>query len=294
MSFSKERDLTPFYELLDFGNGRKLEWMAGRLLDRPCPAAEGLRKSKIGRWSQADLRYHRQSAQTGTWTVTSKAEVSSVMDAGWTLDCGMFRLRLQPTPAGQVGVFAEQLENWRWIVQQVQRAGRPLQVLNLFGYTGASTLAAAAAGAAVTHVDAADNIVQWARENAELSGLADAPVRWIVEDAMKFVQRELRRSRQYDAIILDPPSYGHGPKGEVFRLSEHLLPLLEHCGKLTAARRAFMLLTCHTPGYGPAELEACLCDAVFGACSAGVHAERLWLKAADGRKLSAGVCARWP
>jgi 23S rRNA (cytosine1962-C5)-methyltransferase len=176
----------------------------------------------------------------------------------------------------------------------VRRADRLLNVLNLFAYTGGSTLAAALAGARVVHVDAARNVVRWARRNADLSGLAEAPIRWIAEDAAKFVERELRRANSYDAVILDPPTYGHGPKGEVWKLAHHLAPLLENCGQLTRDRRTFFLITCHTPGFDPPELEACVADALFGHCQAGVHAGQLWLKTADGRPMPGGVFARWP
>ena len=138
----------------------------------------------------------------------------------WTIAHGPLQFELKRTDFGHLGLFPEQAENWDWIAERVAAAGRPLKVLNLFAYTGGSTLAAAAAGAEVVHVDAAKNIVAWARRNAELSGLADAPIRWIAEDAMKFVKRELKRGNRYDAVILDPPSYGHGPQGEVWRLVE--------------------------------------------------------------------------
>jgi 23S rRNA (cytosine1962-C5)-methyltransferase len=166
-------------------------------------------------------------------------------------------------------------------------------VLNLFAYTGGSTLAAAAAGAKVTHVDAAGNIVAWASRNAELSGLADAPVRWIVEDAMKFVRREVKRQSRYDAVILDPPSYGHGRRGEVWRLSRHLRRLLEMCGELLGkeAGRRFVLLTCHTPGYTPERLKRLLAETLGR--DADLSAETMTLCAATGQELPSGVAARW-
>ena len=172
------------------------------------------------------------------------------MDASRTGRCV---LELKRTNFGHLGLFPEQAANWPWIAEQVASAPA-MRVLNLFAYTGGSTLAAAAAGAEVVHVDAAKNIVAWARRNAALSGLADAPIHWIAEDALKFVKRELRRENRYDAVILDPPSYGHGAHGEVWRLSQHLPRLLELCGQLTAGRRRFMLLTCHTPDFEPARL----------------------------------------
>ena len=195
-----------------------------------------------------------------------------------------------------MGLFPEQAENWEWILEQCrlsvsQRPAERPKILNLFAYTGGSTLAAAAAGAEVVHVDAAKNVVAWARRNAELSGLADAPVRWIAEDAVKFVKRELRRGNRYDAVILDPPSYGHGPRGEVWRLAKHLPRLLSLCGELTAGRLQFMLLTCHTPGYDAAALREMLLEAVGGEGTAA--ARQLTLRSAAGRELPSGVAVRW-
>ncbi|MBN2296915.1 MAG: class I SAM-dependent methyltransferase, partial [Pirellulales bacterium] len=202
-----------------------------------------------------------------------------------------------------VGVFPEQAVNWDWIARQVRSAGRTLNVLNLFAYTGGSTLASAAAGAQVTHVDAARNTVTWARRNAELSGLAEAPIRWIADDAVKFVRRELKRENHYDAVILDPPSYGHGARGEVWRLSNHLPKLLDMCGRLTAGSRAFMLLTCHTPGYGQNELRAMVEEAFEKSdgengswhLSGQSHfsGENLAIASATGRRLPSGVSLRW-
>jgi 23S rRNA (cytosine1962-C5)-methyltransferase len=172
--------------------------------------------------------------------------------------------------------------------------GQPLKVLNLFAYTGGSTLAAAAAGAHVVHIDAAQNIVDRARENAALSGLAERPIRWIAEDSAKFCRRELKRGNRYDAVILDPPSYGHGPKGEPWTIDTDLLPLLKMCGELTADSRAFVLVSCHSPGIGPAELAAYLSEGIVGHCGQPPAAGELFLQATDGRRLHAGVYARWP
>jgi 23S rRNA (cytosine1962-C5)-methyltransferase len=172
--------------------------------------------------------------------------------------------------------------------------GRAPRVLNLFAYTGGSTLAAAAAGAEVVHIDAAQTIVDRAKENAAFSGLEEKPVRWIAEDAVKFCRRELKRGRQYDGVILDPPSYGHGPKGEPWKIDTDLLLLLSMCGELTAENRAFVLVSCHSPGIGPPELAAYLAEGIFGNCSQPPDAGELSLNTADGRKLDAGVFARWP
>jgi len=245
------------YELLDFGRGRRLERFGPCIVDRPCPTAEGLAQSDPDLWRRADARFERTSADSGRWTGRGD------LPERWTVQTGSFRMELKLSPLGHLGIFAEQAANWDWIAAEIARAARPLKVLNLFGYTGASTFSAAAAGAAeVVHVDAARNTLAWARRNAELSGLADAPIRWIAEDSPKFVHRELRRGNRYDAVILDPPSYGHGAGGEVWRLAKHLGPLLAACAELTAGRRSFLLLTAHTPEFDAWRLAEMLREAL--------------------------------
>jgi 23S rRNA (cytosine1962-C5)-methyltransferase len=225
------------------------------------------------------------------WSVTFSLNPDATTPAG-------LRFNLELLPSGQIGVFPEQHDNWNWISRHATKAqsktNRPLRVLNLFAYTGGSTLAAAAAGAEVVHIDAARSVVDRARQNAEASGLADRPIRWIIEDALKFCQRELKRGNQYDAVILDPPTYGHGPKGELWRVSEHLLPLLALCGELTSENRSFVLLTCHSSGIGPAELSAYLSEGIFGHCGQPPKSGELFLETADGRCLHSGTYARWP
>ncbi|MCO6459151.1 MAG: class I SAM-dependent methyltransferase [Pirellulaceae bacterium] len=278
------------YELLDFGQGRKLERWGGYLLDRPAPAADAPCGRGEDVWRRADAVFGRQPGREGDWTA------GGALPGHWLVRHAGLRLELRPTPLGQVGVFPEQAANWDWIQQQVeqfvaQRAARP-ELLNLFAYTGASTLAAAVAGASVVHVDAARTAVAWARRNARHSGLDAAPIRWIVEDAVRFVRRELRRGRAYDGVVLDPPSYGHGPQGQAWKLEEQLPSLLEDCGKLVRERAGFLLLTCHTPGYGPRRLGQCLRAAVRdqqGQCEMG----ELKLATGDGRILTSGSYARW-
>ena len=209
----------------------------------------------------------------------SAAARSPAFGTGWRV----------PGAAGELGVdFAAS-----GTVASGAVGGAP-KVLNLFAYTGGSTLAAAAAGAEVVHIDAAQTIVDRAKENAAFSGLAERPVRWIAEDAVKFCRRELKRGNQYEAVILDPPSYGHGPKGEPWKIDTDLLPLLSMCGELTADSRSFVLVSCHSPGIGPAELAAYLAEGIFGNCSQPPDAGELALETADGRTLPAGVFARWP
>jgi 23S rRNA (cytosine1962-C5)-methyltransferase len=291
--------IDPYYELLDFGDGRKLERFGKIVLNRPCPAAERVPQSRPDLWAGATARFRGPRTGDGSWTPNKKQWEPAEWDFVHT-DTNSFRLRLDALPSGQVGVFPEQRENWNWIAKQVQlaqssvEAGETLRVLNLFAYTGGSTLAAAAAGASVVHVDAAQNIVNRARENAAISGLAERPVRWIGDDAVKFCRRELKRGNRYDAVILDPPTYGHGPAGEPWKVFEQLLPLLQICGELTAERRAFILLTCHSPGIGPAELGAYLADGIFGSCGQPPATGELSLATADGRKLPSGTYARWP
>jgi 23S rRNA (cytosine1962-C5)-methyltransferase len=288
---------TADYELLDFGDGRKLERISGVILNRPCPAAEGTSKTLPDLWTNATARFRGPRTGDGSWTPAPRTWVP----AEWHFKhdgAAPFRLKLEALPSGQVGVFPEQQENWNWIARQVAKqqakADHPLRILNLFAYTGGSTLAAAAAGAEVVHIDAARSIVERARSNAQLSGLADRPVRWITEDAMKFCQREVKRGNRYDAVILDPPTYGHGPKGEPWKIAEHLLPLLALCGELTVDSRAFVLLTCHSPGIGPAELSAYLSEGIFGHCGQPPKAGELFLESRDGRRLPSGIFARWP
>jgi 23S rRNA (cytosine1962-C5)-methyltransferase len=293
----------PHYALLDFGadargEGRRLERFGELVVDRPCPAATGVAKADPNAWREAAARYDGVRAADGLWkpaSVTKREWHPLRVDLAEGLG---FSLGVTPTPAGQVGIFPEQLDHWRWICQQVHRARRPLRVLNLFAYTGGSTLAAACAAGEhpveVTHVDASKPSVDLARRNADLSGLALRPIRWIVEDALKYCQREVRRGSLYDAVVLDPPSYGHGPKGEEWRLDRDLPELIGLCRDLTRESRAFLLATCHTPGVGPAELSAYLSEGVVGHCGRPPASGRSWLTSFAGRRLDCGVWARWP
>ncbi|NLF10107.1 MAG: SAM-dependent methyltransferase [Pirellulaceae bacterium] len=288
------------YQLLDFGDGRRLERFARFVLDRPCPAAERVKRADPVAWRSADARFNGRDAEKGDWTDCRE------LPERWTVAFDRLRFELKRTDFGHLGIFPEQAENWRWISSLAaagtaacgvvkgdvpSAAKRVLKVLNLFAYTGGSTLAAAAAGMEVVHLDAAKNVVAWARRNAELSGLADASIRWIADDAVKFVKREIKRGCSYDAVILDPPSYGHGSRGEVWRLAKDLPPLFDLCGELTDGRPAFVLLTSHTPGYDAETLRSMMVD-VFGN-DAQITAKPLGITDDNGRRLSAGVVVRW-
>ncbi|HUT09511.1 MAG TPA: class I SAM-dependent methyltransferase [Thermoguttaceae bacterium] len=275
------------YQLIDFGDGRRLERFAGLRLDRPCPAVEDVARADPDAWDEVDARFERGDGEEGRWSCRGE------LPECWSITHGPITLELRRTAFGHLGVFPEQAANWDWITERLAQSPRPAKVLNLFAYTGGSTLAAAACGAEVVHVDAARNTIDRARRNAELSGMAERPIRWIAEDAMKFVKRELKRGNRYDAVILDPPSYGHGPRGEVWRLSTHLPRLLRLCGELTAGRRGFMLLTCHTPGYDPPRLKEIMADALGEAERGTVAAGESTIRAATGRPLPGGAVVRW-
>ena len=289
------RDEWTDYELIDFGAGRKLERFGPWTLDRPCPAADSSPACDRSTWTAAVARYDGPRATDGTWHPPVERWPQRAATVDVHLDQGRaFRMGLEPLPSGQIGLFPEQWPCWRWIAEHAQRGSAAAKVLNLFAYTGGSTLAAAVAGAEVTHVDAARSVVERARQNAAASGLAEHPIRWIVDDAMKFCRREVKRGRRYDAIVLDPPTYGHGPGGEAWQIHRDLLPLLELCGELVERQPALVLATCHTPSLGPAELAAYLCEGVFGQCSQGPRTGELSVATRDGRRLASGVYARWP
>ncbi len=272
----------PPYELIDFGGGGRLERFGDRVVDRPHPAALGSR-SEIDPWRAAHLRFDRDRGWTGP----------AIDDGAWAFEHDGLILELRPTEAGQVGLFPEHLDMLGWLRARVGEraaAGRPIALLHLFAYTGLATLAMAAAGAEVTHVDASRPTVAWARRNAELSGVADRPIRWLVDDAVAFTQREARRGRQYAGIVLDPPSYGHGPGARPWRLEDDLPPLLTACAAVIEAD-GFVLLTAHTPGVDGGRLSQLL-DRGLGRPRGVVEAGELAVSARDGRPLELGAFVR--
>ena len=279
------------YQLLDSGNEQKLEQIGPYRLVRPAPQAVWSPHLAQNEWARADAVYTRDSSGSGNWTWHRKVS----RDFDILFNQLAFRIKL--TNFGHLGLFPEQADNWDWLREVIRKrmratGGANFNVLNLFAYTGGSTLAASQAGAHVVHVDAAKGVVDWARKNADLCHLADRPIRWLVDDAMKFLAREARRSNRYHAVILDPPSFGRGPKGEVFKIENDIVPLLEACRAVLARDAQFILYSCHTPGFTPLTLENQLTDLISkrgGTFESG----EMTVAATDGRLLPSGTWARW-
>lgn len=277
------------YELLDFGDGQKLERLGSYFVQRPCPSAERHRPSRDEtRWNHEHASYRVTAGQKGIWKIPASLPES------WIVQVVEQAMRIRLTPSGQIGIFPEQFENWQWLARCIRAAGRPLSALNLFGYTGGSTVAMARAGAEVTHVDAAKNILDWGRENARLNAVPNTHIHWIHDDAATFVTREVRRGKKYDGLIMDPPSYGHGPRKQPWKITRDLPFLLSSCRELLNAQPAFVLITCHSTGYRPPDLQAALDSLIFGRCSAGTMADNLYIQSSSGGRLHSGIMARWP
>jgi 23S rRNA (cytosine1962-C5)-methyltransferase len=288
---SKPQAANADYQLLDSGNAQKLEQIGSYTMVRPAAQAIWPPRLPAAAWQRAQAVYTRDSSGSGTWSW--RTNVKREFDI--LFERLSFRIKL--TDFGHLGLFPEQAEQWSWLRQMIrdrlQRTNhRNLHVLNLFAYTGGSTLAASQAGAHVVHVDAAKGIVDWARRNAELCHLQDRPIRWLVDDAFKFVQREARRNSRYQGIILDPPSFGRGPKGEVFKIEDDLLPLLEACAQVLAPDALFVLYSCHTPGFTPLVLQNQVESIIHdrrGRCEYG----EMIVMDQQGRGLPSGAFARW-
>ena len=236
------------YELLDASGGEKLERWGDVVLIRPDPQViwDTPRGSE---WDMANAHYHRSNAGGGNW------ENMSLKKQQWQIHYRDLTFRVQPTGFKHTGLFPEQAVNWDYMAGRIREAGRPVRVLNLFAYTGGATLACAAAGASVVHVDAAKGMVQWARENAKLSHLESAPVRWLVDDCKKFIEREIRRGNRYDGIVMDPPSYGRGPGGEIWKLEDSIFELCTLAAGLLSENALFFLLNSYTTGLSPSVME---------------------------------------
>ena len=285
------------FEVLDASDGEKLERWGDCLLIRPDPQVIWSTPKKHRGWKHCTGHYHRSSRGGGEWE-------SFGLPEQWEIRYGRLTFRLKPFSFKHTGLFPEQAVNWEWsaslIREEIARrkardgaAAAPVTVLNLFAYTGGATLAAAAAGAKVTHVDASKGMVSWAKENAAASGLADRPVRWLVDDCGKFVEREIRRGNRYDAVILDPPSYGRGPKGEIWKLEESIYPFLLKVGELLSEKPLFVLLNSYTTGLAPAVLTYLLTSAFSGHEGTAVSSEIGLPVSSTGLILPCGASGRW-
>ena len=274
------------YEVIDTGDGEKLERWKDIILRRPDPQAIWP-KQKPGLWTKADAHYHRSTKGGGEWEFFKK------LPERWSVKYGDLEFYVRPTGFKHTGLFPEQAVNWDWMANLIRKAGRPIRVLNLFGYTGGATCACAAAGAHVTHVDAAKGMVQWAGENRKLSGIDETSVRWIIDDALKFVQREERRGNRYEGILMDPPSYGRGPGGEVWKLENELFGLVSACEKVLADDALFMLINSYTTGLQPAVLNNMLTMTVGRTHGGRVAADEIVLPVTCGGVLPCGASGRW-
>ncbi|MFA6340629.1 MAG: class I SAM-dependent methyltransferase [Candidatus Paceibacterota bacterium] len=231
------------YELIDSGNEEKLERYGKYVLRRPDPQALWNKTLPEKEWKNADAFFFREDDKKG-WKKKNES-----MQNEWQISFGKLRFNIKPTAFKHTGVFPEQEQNWKWTMERIEKAGRPVKILNLFGYTGGATLAALSAGAEVTHVDGSKSAVTWAKENAELSGLSKKPVRWIIDDAKKFVMREIKRGVKYDGIIMDPPSFGRGAKGEIWKIEDDLPALIEECSKILSSDPILFLINGYAAGY---------------------------------------------
>ena len=275
------------YEVLDTSGGEKLERWGKYLLVRPDPQVIWNTPHEHPSWKKKNGHYHRSSKGGGEW------EFINLPDE-WSISYKDLTFHLKPFSFKHTGLFPEQAVNWDWFSNLIAHAGRPVKVLNLFAYTGGATVSAAKAGAQVTHVDASKGMVSWAKENAAASGLADAPIRWLVDDCTKFVEREIRRGNHYDGIIMDPPSYGRGPKGEIWKIEENIFPFVELTAKLLSDKPLFFLINSYTTGLQPAVLSYMLNLTVKKQFGGTVAAEEIGLPVSGtGLVLPCGASGRW-
>lgn len=275
------------FELIDASEGEKLERWGKYTLVRPDPQAIwDTPKNHLG-WKNPDARYERSSTGGGKWEIKN-------LPAKWQISYRNLKFNIKPMNFKHTGVFPEQASNWDYVSEKIRGAGRPVSVLNLFAYTGGATLACAEAGASVCHVDAAKGMVSWAKENAASSGLEGNPIRYIVDDCFKFVEREIRRGKKYDAIIMDPPSYGRGPTGEVWKIEEALHSLVSRCAMLLSDKPLFFIINSYTTGLAPGVLTYILSLCVKNRFGGRVISGELGIKVKEsGLILPCGACGRW-
>ena len=276
------------YRLIDCTDGEKLELWKDVSLIRPDPQIIWKTEKKSPIWNSAHGHYHRSERGGGQWSFKKKIPES------WVIEYGDLRFNIRPTGFKHTGLFPEQAVNWDYMDGHIRSAGRQINVLNLFAYTGGATLACVNAGASVCHVDASKGMVQWARDNAKTSGLEDKPIRWIVDDCEKFVVREIKRGRRYDAVIMDPPSYGRGPTGEVWKLEDSIYDLVKLCVGVLSDEPLFFLLNSYTTGLSPSVMAYILKETVGEKFGGSVTADEIGLPVeASGGVLPCGSTAIW-
>ena len=275
------------YEVIDTSKGEKLERWGNYFLVRPDPQVIWDTDREDKGWKKPNAHYHRSVKGGGEWEFFD-------LPKQWTVNYNELTFNLKPFSFKHTGLFPEQAANWDWFSPLIKGAGRQVKVLNLFAYTGGATLAAASAGALVTHVDASKGMVTWAKENARSSGLEDAPIRWLVDDCVKFVEREIRRGNKYDAIIMDPPSYGRGPKGEIWKIEESIFPFIELCSQVLADDPLFLLVNSYTTGLQPAVLSYMINTAVVKRLGGHVESDEIGLPVTrSGLILPCGASGRY-
>ena len=275
------------YEVIDTSDGEKLERWGDYILVRPDPQVIWKSDKKAAGWKKMNGHYHRSKAGGGEWEFFDLPEE-------WQITYGDLRFNLKPFSFKHTGLFPEQAVNWDWFSNKIREANRPVKVLNLFAYTGGATLSAAAAGASVTHVDASKGMVNWAKENAASSGLSDRPVRWLIDDCVKFVEREIRRGNKYDAVIMDPPSYGRGPKGEIWKIEDSIYPFIELTVNILSDDPLFFLVNSYTTGLQPAVLTYMLNMTVGKRFGGNVESSEIGLPVSgNGLVLPCGASGRW-
>ena len=275
------------YEVIDTSCGEKLERWGKYILLRPDPQVIWKTGKTVPEWNRLNGHYHRSSKGGGEWEFFK-------LPQEWTISYRELNFRLKPFSFKHTGLFPEQAVNWDWCGERIRQADRPVKVLNLFAYTGGATLAAASAGASVTHVDASKGMVTWAKENAAVSHLEDAPIRWLVDDCVKFVEREIRRGNKYDGIIMDPPSYGRGPKGEIWKIEESIYPFVELASQLLSDDALFFLINSYTTGLQPAVLSYMLSTVIQKKRGGEVQSSEIGLPvSSNGLVLPCGATGRW-
>ena len=274
------------YEVLDTSTSEKLERWKDYLLIRPDPQVLWKTPKDNPGWKKPNGHYHRSSKGGGEWEFFS-------LPQQWQINYGELTFNLKPFSFKHTGIFPEQAVNWDWFSKKIEKANRPIKVLNLFAYTGGATLAAAHADATVTHVDASKGMVSWAKENAEASGLGQSPIRWIVDDCIKFVEREIRRGNRYDGIIMDPPSYGRGPKGEIWKIEDSIYDFIKLCANLLSDDPLFFLVNSYTTGLAPAVLTYMLATELKP-WKGNVESQEIGLPVTEsGLVLPCGASGRW-